>query len=116
MCGECCVLTVPLHSWSASGLNCLGQFHVVLATLGSISENMASSFIFMDMTVKEYKSYTTLMTSCLTYCTVLYIGVSQASISHLRLVQNAAPHRLTGTCKLDASTPYWLPSTGFLYI
>lgn len=33
----------------------------------------------------------------LDYCNALYAGVSQASLSHLQLVQNAAASLLTGT-------------------
>lgn len=54
------------------------------------------------------------MTSRLDYCNALYTGVSQALISRLQLVQNAAARLLTGTRKHEHITPvlaslHWLP-------
>jgi len=50
----------------------------------------------------------------LDYCTSLYYGVSQSSLSRLQLVQNAAARLLSGTCKYEPVTPilsalHWLP-------
>ncbi len=50
----------------------------------------------------------------LDYCNSLYYGVSQSSLSHLQLVQNAAARLLSGTCKYEPVTPilsalHWLP-------
>lgn len=41
----------------------------------------------------------------LDYCNALYVGVSQASLSHLQLVQNAAARLLTGKCKREHMSP-----------
>ena len=54
------------------------------------------------------------ITSRLDYCNALYIGVSQASLARLQLVQNAAARLLTGTRKREHITPilaslHWLP-------
>ncbi len=48
------------------------------------------------------------------YCNALYVGVSQASLSRLQLVQNAAARQLTGTHKQEHISPvlvslHWLP-------
>jgi len=50
----------------------------------------------------------------LDYCNALYIGVSQASLSRLQLVQNAAARLLTRTGRREHITPvlaslHWLP-------
>ncbi len=50
----------------------------------------------------------------LDYCNVLYLGVSQASLSRLQLVQNSATRLLMGTKKREHITPvliklHWLP-------
>ena len=50
----------------------------------------------------------------LDYCNALYVGLNQASIARLQLVQNAAARLLTGTRKRDHITPvlaslHWLP-------
>ena len=52
----------------------------------------------------------------LDYCNSLYFGLSQASLSRLQLVQNAAARLLTRTRKYESITPilfklYWLPVT-----
>ena len=54
------------------------------------------------------------ITSRLDYCNALYLGASQASISRLQLVQNAAARLLTGTRRQEHITPvlaslHWLP-------
>jgi len=54
------------------------------------------------------------VSSRLDYCNVLYLGVSQASLSRLQLVQNSAARLLTGTKKREHITPvliklHWLP-------
>ena len=54
------------------------------------------------------------ITTKLDYCNALYVGVSQASISHLQLVQNAAARLFTRTRKREHITPvlaslHWLP-------
>ena len=54
------------------------------------------------------------MTSRLDYCNAVYVGVNQASISRLQLVQNAAARLLTGTRKQEHISPvlaslHWLP-------
>ncbi|XP_026176392.1 uncharacterized protein LOC113138288 [Mastacembelus armatus] len=54
------------------------------------------------------------VTSRLDYCNALYLGVSQASLLRLQLVQNAAARLLTGTRKYKHITPilaalHWLP-------
>ena len=48
------------------------------------------------------------------YCNALYLGVSQSSLAHLQLVQNAAARLLTSTRKHEHITPilaslHWLP-------
>lgn len=47
------------------------------------------------------------------YCNSLYLGISQSSLSRLKLVQNATSRLLTGPRKRDSITPvlaslYWL--------
>ena len=54
------------------------------------------------------------VTSRLDYCNALYVGMDQASIKRLQLVQNAAARLLTGHKKRDHITPilaslHWLP-------
>lgn len=54
------------------------------------------------------------ISSRLDYCNGLYIGISQASLSRLQRVQNAAARLLTGTKKREHITPvlsslHWLP-------
>ena len=54
------------------------------------------------------------ITSRLDYCNALYAGISQASISRLQLVQNAAARLLTKTHKHEHISPvlaslHWLP-------
>ena len=54
------------------------------------------------------------MTSRLDYCNALYVGMDQASIKRLQLVQNAAARLLTGHKRRDHITPilaslHWLP-------
>ena len=55
-----------------------------------------------------------LISSRLAYCNSLYTGITQATMSRLQLVQNAAARLLTGTRKRDHITPilaslHWLP-------
>lgn len=50
----------------------------------------------------------------LDYCNALYVGVSQGSLAHLQLVQNAAACLLTGTHRHEHVIPilsslHWLP-------
>lgn len=50
----------------------------------------------------------------LDYCNALYVGVSQASLSRLQLIQNVAARLLAGTRKREHITPvlaslHWLP-------
>ena len=45
------------------------------------------------------------VTSRLDYCNALYVGMDQASIKRLQLVQNAAARLLTGHKKRDHITP-----------
>ena len=50
----------------------------------------------------------------LDYCNAIYVGVNQASLSRLQLVQNAAVHLLTETRRRDHIIPvlaflHWLP-------
>ena len=54
------------------------------------------------------------ITTRLDYCNALYVGASQASLSRLQLVQNAAARLLTGTRTREHITPilaslHWLP-------
>jgi len=54
------------------------------------------------------------ISSRLDYCNALYIGLNQASLHRLQLVQNAAARFLTNTRKYDHITPvllslHWLP-------
>ena len=54
------------------------------------------------------------ITSRLDYCNSLYVGIDQAELNRLQLVQNAAAHFLTGTKKREHITPvlsslHWLP-------
>uniref|UniRef100_A0A4W5Q8G8 Reverse transcriptase domain-containing protein n=1 Tax=Hucho hucho TaxID=62062 RepID=A0A4W5Q8G8_9TELE len=54
------------------------------------------------------------ITTRLDYCNALYVGINQASLSRLQMVQNAAARLLTGTRKRDHITPvlaslHWLP-------
>lgn len=54
------------------------------------------------------------ISSRLDYCNSLYVGVGQAQISRLQLIQNAAARLLTGTRKRDHISPvlaslHWLP-------
>ena len=54
------------------------------------------------------------ITSRLDYCNALYSGLSQSSLTHLELVQNAAACLLTGARKREHITPilaslHWLP-------
>uniref|UniRef100_A0A8C5AN71 Reverse transcriptase domain-containing protein n=1 Tax=Gadus morhua TaxID=8049 RepID=A0A8C5AN71_GADMO len=54
------------------------------------------------------------VTTRLDYCNALYMGISEASIARLQLVQNAAARLLTNTRKYDHITPilaslHWLP-------
>ena len=54
------------------------------------------------------------ITTRLDYCNALYVGVSQASLSRLQLVQNSAARLLTETRKREHITPvlaslHWLP-------
>lgn len=54
------------------------------------------------------------ITTRLDYCNALYIGVNQASLSRLQMVQNAAARLLTGTRKREHIMPvlaslHWLP-------
>ncbi len=54
------------------------------------------------------------ISSRLDYCNALYVGVSQSSLNHLQLVQNAAARLLTNTRKREHITPilyslHWLP-------
>lgn len=56
----------------------------------------------------------TFIFSCLYYCNVLHLGISQRSLLRLQLVQNAAAHLITGTKRHDHITPglaslQWLP-------
>uniref|UniRef100_A0A669ET81 Reverse transcriptase domain-containing protein n=1 Tax=Oreochromis niloticus TaxID=8128 RepID=A0A669ET81_ORENI len=55
----------------------------------------------------------TSVTTHLDYCNGLYIGIDQASLSHLQMVQNAAAHLLTGTRKREHITLFLPPYTGF---
>ncbi len=53
-------------------------------------------------------------------CNSLYYGVSQYSLSHLQLVQNAAARLLSGTRKYEPVTPvlsamHWLPINFRIY-
>ncbi len=50
------------------------------------------------------------ISSRLDYCNALYVGVNQASLSRLQLVQNAAARLLTRTRKQEH---VWLPYIGF---
>lgn len=55
-----------------------------------------------------------LISSRLDYCNALYVGVSQASLGRLQLVQNAAARLLTSTNRREHITPvlkslHWLP-------
>ena len=52
--------------------------------------------------------------SPLDYCNALYSGISQGSLHHLQLVQNAAVRLITGTKRYEHITPvlgslHWLP-------
>lgn len=54
------------------------------------------------------------ITTRLDYCNALYTGVSESSLSHLQLVQNAAARLLTGTRRREHISPilealHWLP-------
>lgn len=54
------------------------------------------------------------VSSHLDYCNVLYLGVSQASLSRLQLVQNSAARLLTGSKRREHISPvliklHWLP-------
>ena len=54
------------------------------------------------------------ISSRLDYCNSLYVGINQASLKRLQLVQNAAARLLTGTKKYHHITPvlaslHWLP-------
>lgn len=54
------------------------------------------------------------LSSRLDYCNALYLGISQASLGRLQLVQNAAARLLTGTNRRQHITPvlkslHWLP-------
>lgn len=53
------------------------------------------------------------MTTRLDYCNGLYIGIDQASLSRLQMVQNAAARLLTGTRKREHITLFLPPYTGF---
>ncbi|XDV17969.1 hypothetical protein PO909_023757 [Leuciscus waleckii] len=60
------------------------------------------------------KTIHTFISSRLDYCNALYIGLNQASLHRLQLVQNAAARLLTNTRKHDHITPvlyslHWLP-------
>lgn len=45
------------------------------------------------------------ITTRLDYCNALYVGISQASLARLRLVQNSAARLLTQTCRHEHITP-----------
>ena len=51
------------------------------------------------------------ITTCLAYCNALYVGVSQASPSHLQVIQNAAARLLTqeGAHHSHSGSLHWLP-------
>lgn len=60
------------------------------------------------------KTIQAFISSRLDYCNALYIGLNQASLHRLQLVQNAAARLLTNTRKHDHITPvlyslHWLP-------
>lgn len=49
----------------------------------------------------------------LDYCNALYVGGSGSSVARLQMVENAATHLLTGTCKHEHISPilaslHWL--------
>lgn len=54
------------------------------------------------------------VTTRLNYCNALFVGMNGSSLGHLQMVQNAAAHLLTGTCKYEHISPvlrslHWLP-------
>ncbi len=68
---------------------------------------------FLNCTDLE-KATHAFISSRLDYCNGLYVGVSQSSLNHLQLVQNAAARLLTNTRKREHITPilyllHWLP-------
>ena len=91
----------------------------------SLSHTMSWSACFFKIRLlaktKSYLSFKDLervinafVTSRLDYYNALYVGMDQASIKRLQLVQNAAAHLLTGHKKRDHITPilasrHWLP-------
>lgn len=55
------------------------------------------------------------VTTCLHHCNILYVGVDQASRSHLQMVQKAAAaHLLTETLTCEHMTPVFSLYTGLL--
>ncbi len=82
---------------------------IVFFHLKSISK-LKSILSFEDME----KVVHAIVSFPLDYCNVLYLGVSQASLSRLQLVQNSAARLLMGTKKREHITPvliklHWLP-------
>lgn len=55
------------------------------------------------------------ISACIDYCYILYVGSSQASLSHLQFVRDVAPRLLTGACK-STFLLYWRLHGGCLFI
>ncbi len=67
------------------------------------------------LSVKKFKQIIHLFVlTRLDYCNSLYYGISQSSIMHLQMVQNAAARLITGRRRFDHISPIlislnWLP-------
>ncbi len=86
----------------------LGNCSSVVPLMCGVPQGSILSFSDLEKVVHAFVS------SRLDYCNALYLGVSQASLSYLQLVQNSAARLLTGTKKRDHITPllislHWLP-------
>ncbi len=88
-----------------------------------VNQAVKSSFYQLRTLVKmkSFLSFTNFervihafITTRLDYCNSLYLGISQSSINHLQIVQNATARVLTGARKHEHITPvlkslHWLP-------
>jgi len=69
----------------------------LLEGISEIKAWMSINFLHFNNNKTEVMLFGPSRTTRLDYCNALYAGLSQASLTRLQLVQNAAAHLLTGS-------------------